>query len=139
MSSPAISKKDTIYSHQFTYKSNLDNHGGNKKKPSANAIELKELLEYPSNIDKLFQQAKTNHIYIEPPPRKPVIEKRLFLLDIIGDFINFKSYWETALNRLDSLPENITCKEIRKFFQLMLTLSQISREISNKRYQLQKG
>lgn len=135
MSSPVISKNDTLYRQQSNYESKIDSH----RKPVANAIEIKELLEYPSYIDKLFQQTKTTDIYVEPPPRKPVIEKRLFRPDLIRDFVNFRSYWEASLKKLDNLPENISSKEIRKLFQLMLNLSQISREIANKRYQLQKG
>lgn len=140
MSSPVISKNDTLYRQQSKYESRIDSHLENKKKePVAKAIQIKELLEYPSYIDKLFQQTKTTHIYVEPPPRKPIIEKRLFRLDLIRDFVNFRSYWEASLQKLDNLPENISSKEIRTLLQLMLNLSQISREISNKRYQLQKG
>ncbi len=139
MSSPAISKNDTIYKQQSIYESKINSQDQSKQKSAPSAVELKEHLEYPSYIYKLFQQAKITHVYVEPPPRKPVIEKRLFLLDIICNFVNLISYWETSLKNLDNLPESISCEKIRKLFQLMLHLSQISREISNKRYQLQKG
>lgn len=139
MSSPAISKNDIIYTKQAVYENKINSKEENRKEPASNPTELKEILDYPSYVYRLFQQTKTIHIYVEPPPRKPVIEKRLFLLDIICDFVNFKSYWESSLQKLDNLPEGISHKKMRNLFQLMLNLSQISREISNKRYQLQKG
>lgn len=135
MSSPVLSKSNAVYRQQYNYESKIDSH----RKLLGNTIEIEELLEYPSHTDKLFQQTKTIDIYVEPPPRQPVIENRLFRLDMIRDFANFISFWEASLKKLDSLPQNISHKEIRKFLQLMLNLSQISREIFNKRYQLQKG
>lgn len=135
MTVPVISKNHTLYQQQSKYESKIDSH----REPVVNAVKIKELSEYSSYIDELFQKTKTTHIYVEPPPRRLVVEKRLFRLDLIRDFVNFISYWEASLKKLDSLPDNISSKEIRKLFQLMLNLSQISREISNKKYQLQKG
>lgn len=129
MSTSAISKNDTLY-RQSIYENKIDSEGENREQPFDNAIEP------PSYVYKLFKQDKTAHIYVEPPPRKTVIEKRLFLLDIICDFVNFRSYWESSLKKLDNLPESISRKKIRKLSQLMFNLSQISREISNKRLML---
>lgn len=109
-----------------------------EKSVGSDPVALNGVLSY-SHVDRLFQQTKTSHICIDPPLMLPDIERRLFLVDIICDYVNVDSYWESSLKKLENLPQDDPSRKMEKLLEIMANLSQISRDISNQRSAFQKG
>lgn len=135
----SVNKNSPAYSEPYIYENRTHSYQIEKKESISDRVKIREVSNYCSHLDRLFQQTKTSQIYIDPPSMLVEIEKRLFLLDMIYDYKNLVSYWESSLKKLDNLPQDSSTSQIRKLYEIMGNLSQISREISNKRYQLQKG
>lgn len=134
-----VNKNSPAYSEPYIYENRMHGYQIGTTESTSDKLKLGEVSTYYSHLDRLFQQTKTSQIYIDPPSMLVEIEKRLFLLDIIYDYKNLVSYWESALKKLDNLPQDSSTSQIRKLYEIMGNLSQISRDISTKRYQLQKG
>lgn len=135
----SVNKNSPAYSEPYIYENRTQSYPIEKKENISDRVKIHEVSNYCSHLDRLFQQTKTSQIYIDPPSMLAEIEKRLFLLDMIYDYKNLVSYWESSLKKLDNLSQDSSTGQIRKLYEIMGNLSQISREISNKRYQLQKG
>lgn len=135
----SVNKNSSLYSQQYIYENTPHSYEIEKTKSISDIVKLGNVSNYYSHLDRLFQQTKTSQIYIDPPSMLAEIERRLFLLDIIYDYKNLVSYWESSLKKLDNLPQDSSTGEIKKLYEIMGNLSQISRDISNKRHQFQKG
>lgn len=135
----SVNKSSSIYSEPYIYEDISDIYKGEKSVPIPDIVTLNKSLNYCSHVDRLFQKNTINQTYVDPPSIAPGIENRLFLSDIIRPYENLVSYWESSLKKLDNLSEDSFTAKMRKLLEYMEHLSQISRDISNKRYEFQKG
>lgn len=133
----SVNKKSSAPAKQYIYE-DISHNYTSEKSVGSDPVALNHVLSY-SHVDRLFQQTKTSHICIDPPLILPDIEKRLFLLDIICDYVNLDSYWDSSLQNLEKLPQDGLTRKMKKLLEIMGELSQISRDISNKRAAFQKS
>ncbi|MGL4348468.1 MAG: hypothetical protein ACRCSV_03315 [Chlamydiales bacterium] len=135
----SVNKSSSLYSEPYLYEDISNIYKREKSVPIPDIAALNKSLNYGSHVDRLFQKNTINQTYVDPPSITPGIENRLFLSDLIGPYENLVSYWHSSLKKLDNLSQYSSTSKMRKLLEYMEHLSQISRDISNKRYEFQKS
>ena len=133
----SVNKNSSIYSEPYIYGDTSESYKPAQSIPIQ--VVVNESLHYHSHVDRLFQKTTTSPIYVEPPSMPPEIENRLLLSDLIRPYENLVCCWESYLKKLEDVPQDSSTQTIRNMCKRLAELSEISRDILNKKHEFQKG